>query len=526
MRFTRWTGWRLMVIAAVAGVCVNATAEQPPTEVTTPNSLPVAPIATDEGANASEPSYALSVDDDISEFAPQVRCTECNPCTDAKKTALAEKEKTAYKGVFYANDFSYLDDPCYDGHNWGDCFKRLAGGRLDLGGESRVRYHHENNMRGFGLTGVDDEFWLTRYRMLSNWRITDDIRFFGEYLYADSSGETFAPRAIEENHGEAQNLFVDAKLFETDGGKLTARVGRQELLFGNQRLISPLDWANTRRTFDGYRLMFSGKNWDIDGFYTNPLQRNAANVKRWDSADSLQDFYGVYATRKGLDIGIVDAYYLGYNNDNPTANFDYHTIGSRVAGGTDLLYEVEGGVQFGNTFQGADQGAGFFTGGLGRKLAIGDWKPIVWAWYDWASGGEETPVARGDNGFDHAFPLAHKYNGFMDLFGRRNLNDINMQFISPIGKKVSMLLWYHYLFLDQKTTPYDVIMRPSNTTALAGDRELGHEIDLLLTANLTSRNSVLVGYSFFDSGKYYDTTPGVATNADADFFYFQYQTQF
>jgi hypothetical protein len=33
------------------------------------------------------------------------------------------------------------------------------------------------------------------------------------------------------------------------------RVGRQELLYGSQRLISTLDWANTRRTFQGENLL-------------------------------------------------------------------------------------------------------------------------------------------------------------------------------------------------------------------------------------------------------------------------------
>ncbi len=41
-------------------------------------------------------------------------------------------------------------------------------------------------------------------------------------------------------------------------------------------------------------------------------------------------YYGVYSTRKGLDIEIVDAYVLGYNDE--TADFDYQTIGSGVAG--------------------------------------------------------------------------------------------------------------------------------------------------------------------------------------------------
>lgn len=56
--------------------------------------------------------------------------------------------KGAYKGVFYANDFSYLNDPCYDGPSFiGDNLKGLLNGNLDIGGEARVRYHKENNHR-------------------------------------------------------------------------------------------------------------------------------------------------------------------------------------------------------------------------------------------------------------------------------------------------------------------------------------------------------------------------------------------
>ncbi len=70
--------------------------------------------------------------------------------------------KSAYKGVFYANDFSYLSDPAYDGPYFvGDSLKGLLDKKLDLGGEYRSRYHHENNHRGYGVTGQDDQFWLT-----------------------------------------------------------------------------------------------------------------------------------------------------------------------------------------------------------------------------------------------------------------------------------------------------------------------------------------------------------------------------
>ncbi|WP_231690981.1 alginate export family protein [Aureliella helgolandensis] len=434
----------------------------------------------------------------------------------------------AYPGVFYANDYSYLRNPAYSGPYFpGDALKGLDNGKLDLGGEYRTRFHHENNHRGFGLTGVDDEFWLSRLRLFANYRVNDTVRFYGEFLYADSSGESSPARAIEENRGDAQNLFFDVKLLDTGAEKISARLGRQELLLGAQRLVSPLDWANTRRTFDGYRLTYSSDDWEIDGFYTNPVSRVPATAGSfdWDSADTDQHFFGTYLSRKGLDIGTLDVYYLGYDNEN--ANFAYHTLGSRLAGKNDLfLYDFEGGTQFGENSNGSGHGAGFVTGGLGKQLTVCSWKPTLWAYYDWASGGGADAIGVGDNGFHHNFPLAHKYNGFMDLFGRRNLNDVNVQLTTPVGKRVNMMLWYHYFFLDQATTPYSVAMQPYNTTDLAASKDLGHEIDYVCSINLNERNSVLLGYSFFNAGEYYQSTPNVQSQADADFFYFQYQTQF
>ena len=240
------------------------------------------------------------------------------------------------------------------------------------------------------------------------------------------------------------------------------------------------------------------------------------------------DFYGLYASGD-TRFGKTDLYYIGL--DNSTANFSYHTLGKRVSGTRHgLLYDFESGVQFGENTNGSNHSALFYTAGLGKKLNLctrcGPWNLTVWFWYDFASG-EDNPanVGRGDDSFDHLFPLAHKYNGFMDLFGRRNLNDVNVQFITPfMSKKVSMILWYHYFFLDERTTPYGVTMAPFSAN-VAGDRELGHEIDVLFKVALNPRNSMLLGYSYFSAGDYYDTTT-VPTNEDAQFFYMQYQTRF
>ena len=170
-----------------------------------------------------EDPAATTMPEPVMESAPAYEpaampCSCCNStcCTKEKKEAALAKMKGAYKGVFYANDFSYLDDPCYDGPSHpGDSFKRLLNGKLDIGGEARVRYHSENNFRGLGLTGNDDDFFLTRYRTFANLRVNEYFRLYAEYLYADSGGEEFNNRPIEENRGEIQNLFFDARCWKT-----------------------------------------------------------------------------------------------------------------------------------------------------------------------------------------------------------------------------------------------------------------------------------------------------------------------
>jgi hypothetical protein len=192
-----------------------------------------------------------------------------------------------------------------------------------------------------------------------------------------------------------------------------------------------------------------------------------------------------------------------------------------------MLYEAEGGFQFGNNSDGTGHSAGFVTCGIGQKLARFVNTPVIWLWYDWASGGDDSFVSRGDNSFDHLFPLAHKYLGLADLFGRRNINDANIQLIVPgIDPRFKFMLWYHYMFLHEKTTPYGVTLAPFNTAALAGDRELGHELDMVFTYQANPRNRFTLGYSHLFSGKYYNTTPGVPESGDGSFLFSEYQIRF
>ncbi len=58
----------------------------------------------------------LIADCDCDSFASRCACDECgtDSSVGAKRTAAKKKAAGAYKGLFYANDYSYLSDSYYD----------------------------------------------------------------------------------------------------------------------------------------------------------------------------------------------------------------------------------------------------------------------------------------------------------------------------------------------------------------------------------------------------------------------------
>lgn len=452
---------------------------------------------------------------------------EGEPSPDAAAVAAKEKQKklqaaanSAYKPVFWNNDFSYLDDPAYCDRWFGDNLKRIKigpCGNLDIGGSYRARFHNEQNHRGLGLTGRDDTFLLHQSRIFADWKANGWLRTYAEYIDAESNYEDFPPRGIEVNRSDFLNIFADVLLLNSADASISARLGRQELIYGAQRLISPLPWGNTRRNFEGGKIMSKLGDWSIDGFWTNPVQ---VNPNQFDGVINSQELSGIYASKKLGEKDVMDTYWIRYL-ETDAGGFKFDTFGGRLQGeACDWSWDLEGAVQTGD-FNGADHFAGFWVLGGGYQFKQASWTPKVMAYYDWASGDETL-----NNGFHHLFPLAHKYNGFMDLFGRRNLEDANVVLTMNPADNLELMCWYHLFYLqDGDDVPYNVNMTPFVNTP-GGSQYLGQEIDLTLNWKINNRSNVLFGYSHFFSGSYYDTQPLAPFANDADFFYTQYLVNF
>lgn len=154
---------------------------------------------------------------------------------------------------FFNADWRYLDDPKNKDFDYLDGLHRIHLGDnwlFSTGGSFWWRHVNEVNSR---LSGFDNNYDLFRVRAYGDLCYQDKLRFFVEFIDAQSVNHNLPPLIIDRNYGDFLNGFVDVKVCEIEGQNVYVRGGRQELLLGSQRLISPLEWANTRRTFSTLR---------------------------------------------------------------------------------------------------------------------------------------------------------------------------------------------------------------------------------------------------------------------------------
>lgn len=139
---------------------------------------------------------------------------------------------------------------------------------ISFGGQARFRLEAWNNFN-FDKE-FDDTFLLTRLRLHTDIHTGKYLRFFAEMKSAFSTDRDLpgGRRTLDVDELALQQAFADIILPVGESGKLTLRPGRQMLLYGKQRLVSPLDWANTMRTWQGIQGIIDFHDWKISGFWT------------------------------------------------------------------------------------------------------------------------------------------------------------------------------------------------------------------------------------------------------------------
>jgi hypothetical protein len=426
----------------------------------------------------------------------------------------------------FNNDFRYLDNPDNTTHDIFDPVKRIHLGDswlLSIGGEERFRYMNEVDSQ---LTGKDNDYELLRTRVYADLWYKDVFRIYAEYLDAQRFNGELPPVLIDENRSDMLDFFIDLKVAELDDKPVYIRGGRQELLYGSQRLISPPDWANTRRTFEGVKAFRDGDTFDIDLFWVQPV---IPSPSHFDSVERDENFSGIWTTYKIKPGTAVDFYYLNLDQARHVAigqfkvpgAYNVSTFGLRCSGDwQNFLWDSEDMCQFG-TWSNQTIAAAAATIGLGYRFADLPLTPQFWIYNDWASGSQNPLTGTFHGTFNQLFPFGHYYFGYLDLVGRQNIDDLNQQLAFFPAKWITVVFQNHVFRLDSaKDALYNAAGVPIriDPTGKAGT-DVGDEIDFTTNFHLSRHQDILIGYSQLFSGSFIKQT---GNSGNPELFYAQY----
>lgn len=445
------------------------------------------------------------------------------------------KTKSMLKNLRFAEDWSALADPDVETDHWFPGIKHVEFGEdwtASFGGQVRVRFHDEQNRALTGAVPGHNDFSLLRTRLHGDFRFRDDMRVFVEVLAASIYGNSpVKPLGIDNQHLDLENAFVE--IFGELFGKATAlRFGRTELQYGKQRLISPLDWANTRRRFEGAVFQIKGENVTTDFFLVHPVGTTA---RRADESNSSLAFAGVYTTIKIDDKHTMDVFGLILDESDPVltngagmmGNRELYTVGGRYdgkVGSTD--YELWAAKQFGD-HAGDDINAYAYSARAGQTFGDLPGSPRVGIDFDVASG-DPDPTDGEMQTFQQLFPLGHAYFGYLDLVGRQNIISVMPNITVKLGSTAAFRASYSKFTLnDRHDSLYNAggagpLVDPAG---LSGD-SVGSEIDLTLVwapPCTAPHGKFVFGWSQFKPDRFVET---LGDGNRAELLYAQYSFTF
>lgn len=410
-------------------------------------------------------------------------------------------------------------------------------GALVFDFQEKMRFEYRENNFDFdsGKDSLTDDSWLLQ-RVRVGMKVKP-LPWLGFYVQGQDTREIDSdrPNVIGQMGAEGDDTFDLRQGFIEVGDPLKGlsfKAGRQVFLYGDERLVGPLDWTNMGRTFDAARFHYQGSDWWIDAFAASVVMFDDGSFNQSDiiSGDDTRNqvFSGLYFSSTGLIPAFTtDFYGFELHEEGETGDTDFGTLGTRLKadptklGGWDL--ETEMAFQFGDV-KGKDLTAFAGHWGAGYVWLKNPWKPRLFAEYNFATGDDNAKD--GEVGtFQNLFPTNHKFYGYMDIFSWQNIHNPAVSFSVQPSKSVTLRLDYHAFFLAETS---DAWYRANGVTAVrditpGADAFVGTELDFTATWKATKNLSFQAGYSRFFAADYLKSS---GASDDADFAYVQASVDF
>lgn len=384
---------------------------------------------------------------------------------------------------------------------------------LRVRGEFRERFEGFNNSNF--VEGRDDAYALSRFRfnvaVTANKHLAFQANVQDARVADKEVGPTTAPFRGPFDLRTAFADVGDAK------APLALRLGRQEIVFGESRLLGSLPWVNTGRSWDAARLILRTSMFQVDVFGAS-LVRSLPD--EFDKSGNGNRLAGAYATStKVLPRATVEPYVFWRRDINlrselgSLGTLSQTTVGTRVAGQLParLDYGVEMALQRGGLD--ADSVNAWAGHWQLRESFPGRGVPKVTSEYNYATGDRAANDGQRQT-FDQLYPTGHDKLGLADQIGWRNIHHIREGVeITPI-KATPISLNYHSWWLASST---DGLYAASGALIVprvvggAANTHVGQELDLQVAHPITPQLQLAAGYAYMFSGAFLkEATPGAS----------------
>ncbi|MBL9114773.1 MAG: alginate export family protein [Verrucomicrobiaceae bacterium] len=395
--------------------------------------------------------------------------------------------------------------------------------------QARMRGELRNNVYDFDSDAkalTDDSWLLHRFRLGVEWQPLEWLRFT---VQGQDVRESFSDRPDVPllNGAEGDDAF-DLRLASIEFGnanKLSLKLGRQVLAYGDERLVGPLEWLNFSRTFDAVKFHLEHEGWWLDAFTSSVVRYHESEFNRSDwlgnSDGTGQFFSGIYYSNTSvLRFQTTDLYAFHLHQESSSGGSDFITLGTRWKGDPLLLdgwdYTAEFAGQSGRV-RGKELGAYAHHLEAGYNWLKQSWKPRIAMEYSFGTG-DDNAADGNVHTFQNLFPTNHPPYGFMDTFSWQNMHNVAFRLAAQPHPKFKAALDLHSFWLS---TSNDAWYRANGITQVrdiqpGASRHAGYELDLTLNAKLSQRLDLLLGYSHFFAGDYLADT---GASSDADFAY-------
>lgn len=354
------------------------------------------------------------------------------------------------------------------------------GTELKYRGHFQLRNESARNTRGVSNVDQKDQPF---YRFRTYFTFIPNART--EFNLTPQATKGFGQNNAAGTSTSGSNTHTEIAMFEANlnykfDESLSAKLGKQELSYGDQLVIGSQPWDNTGRSFDALKANYKYINGWTDIIYARVNDNNTA-TKSTDDA-TMAAIYNSWSPNNYLKP--IDLYAINFA-DRRANEIEFTLVGLRIKGEAGkVFYKTESGGEKGKNLTGDPFQTVNEIGVMLDKYKV------------------SVEYGLAGDGYRVLYPTAHRFLGIADVLGRRNLEFTSLHFNAQFTQWLSLNIDQHFFKrLNDKKSAYKLNSADAWGTA-GGSKEIGNELDFIMNIKSSDMVTLQLGAAFFNPGKY------------------------